>query len=89
MKKTGFAISVLGVLFFVVSCLPAFAEERGAANADLRQAVAACQYKVRQLEGKFIALEGDHSGDELSTSSRSREAEGAYGSAYWGYLLDN
>jgi len=93
MKSKKFAIRVLVVLFFVVSGLPAFAQERGAAPADLRKAVAACEYKVRQLERKVIALEGNRSSSGLRASvgadACSRDAEGAYGGAYWGYLLDN
>ena len=93
MKRTGFAISILAVLFFVVSGIPASAEEGGATSADLRKAVTACQNKVRQLESKVNALDSKRSGRRHSASvladSCSRDEEGAYGSAYWGYLLDN
>ena len=93
MKSKKFAICVLVVLFFVVSGLPAFAQERGAAPADLSKAVAACEYKVRQLERKVIDLDSNRSVNQRCSSvgadACSRDAEGAEGSAYWGYLLDN
>jgi hypothetical protein len=93
MKRTGFVISVLAVLFFVVSGIPAFAQERGAVPTDLRKAVAACQNKVRQLERKVLALDSNRTGNQSRASvveeACSRDEEGAYGSAYWGYLLDN
>jgi len=93
MKRTGFAISVLAGLFFFVSGIPAFAQERGAAPVDLRKAVSACEYKVRQLERKVNALDSNRSESQPSTGvvagACSRDAEGAYGSAYWGYMLDN
>ena len=80
-------------MFFVVLGLPAFAQERGAAPTGLREAVAACQYKVRQLEKKVNSLDSNRSGSQRNVSvvedACSRDAEGAYGSAYWGYLLDN
>jgi len=48
---------------------------------------------VQQLERKVHALESKRSGSQRSTSvvadACSRDADGAYGSAYWGYLLDN
>jgi hypothetical protein len=93
MKRKKFEISVLAIVFFVVSGIPALAQERGAESTDLRKAVAACEYKVRQLERKVIALDSNRSGSQrkagIVADACSRDAEGAYGSAYWGYLLDN
>ncbi len=93
MNKKRISISVLAVLFFVVSGIPAFAGDGGRDPVDLRKAVSSCQYKVRQLESKVNALEGGRNDGERGGSGfagfRDCDAVGAYGSAYYGYMLDN
>jgi len=89
MKKKEFLISVLAVSFFVLSGVSVSAANGDASSVDLKKAVVACQHKVRELERKFSTLEGERDNFVCGNCGQVRDAEGTYGSAYYGYLLDN
>jgi hypothetical protein len=91
MKRTVCTISALAALLITVSGIPAFARGEEASVFELQKTIEQCVQRIEVLERNAAVTQKRSIGVRDNSVERSckRDAQDAFGSPYWGFMLDN